>query len=108
MNNTQIGIVGVLTMLLGAGGTLLLTQEEQNHSYVCTTNNNVVVADRLSSTNVTAYWVVNGTTKSAVCSKGTWKPLSGYINQTEPVVLLPSNSLFKTETIYADGRRVFT
>ena len=71
---TQIttGIIGIL--LLAGSGIYFLTPEQLDAAFTCTTSNVTGIFDRFSSTNVTAYWTVNGTEKSSICSKGKWIP----------------------------------
>ena len=64
------GIIGVL--LMGGLGVYLLTPEQLDKAYTCTTNNVTGLFDSFSSTNVTAYWTVDGVKKSSVCTKGKW------------------------------------
>lgn len=65
-----IGIIGVL--IFGGLGAYLLTPEQLEKSFTCTTNNVTGIFDKFSTTNITAYWVVNGVTKQSVCTKGKW------------------------------------
>jgi len=66
------GIIGIL--LLAGSGLYFLTPEQLDAASTCTTNNVTGIFSRFSSTNTTAYWTVNGTEKSSVCTKGKWIP----------------------------------
>lgn len=71
------GIIGVL--LLSGLGAYYLTPEQLAVANTCTTNNVTGIFERLSATNVTAYWTVNGTSKQAVCTKGKWIPTTQWL-----------------------------
>lgn len=77
-NKKLLGIVGILSMLLGSIGTVVLTPDQLDHSYVCSVNEKVAVFDRISSTAKTGYWNDAGTEKSSTCTSGTWIPLKKY------------------------------
>jgi len=73
------GIIGILSLLVVTGGTLYLTSEQLENAYICSINQNIVVADHLSSTSKTAYWIdEDGNTKSKVCRNGFWLDLKQY------------------------------
>lgn len=79
MKITKAGIIGLLSaLMLGTSGVLYLSSTQLNNAYICTTTLNVGIFDRLSSTNKTGYWSVNGTTKSKVCTNGYWERLAEY------------------------------
>jgi hypothetical protein len=64
------GIIGVLFM--SGLGIYIFTPEQLDKSYTCTTNNITGLFDSFSSTNVTAYWIIDGVKKQSVCTKGKW------------------------------------
>jgi len=86
------GLIGILTMLVAAlGGTQYLSQDQLDNAYICSTNQNIVIADHLSSTAKTAYWIDElNATKSKVCTNGLWLNLKQYAkdNNIEINVLL--------------------
>lgn len=86
------GLIGLLSLIVATlGGTIFLTPEQLDNAYICTTNQNVVIADHLSSTLKTAYWVDElNVTKSKVCTNGIWRSLQDYAkeNNIEINVLL--------------------
>jgi len=79
--NTKIGagILGLLLVLAGFGGSILLTPEQLDHAYVCSISEKVGIFDRLSSTAKSGYFIdETGAEKSAVCTGGLWIPLKEY------------------------------
>lgn len=72
---TTITVYGIIGILVASGlGVYMLTPEQLAAASTCTTSNMTGIFERFSATNGTAYWTVNGTTKSSVCSKGKWIP----------------------------------
>lgn len=80
-NKIIYGLIGLITLLAGFGGSQLLSQDQIDHAYVCTTNQNLAFFDRLSSTSKTGYYTENGTLKSIICTNGIWVKLTIYANQ---------------------------
>lgn len=79
MDNKLIGgIIGIVSLLLGFGGSLLLNPDQLAKAYVCTSNEKIGVFDRLSSTSKTGYYLDNGVEKSSVCTSGLWLKLEVY------------------------------
>lgn len=71
---------GILGVLIASGlGVYMLTPEQLDAASTCTTSNVTGIFERLSATNITAYWTVNGTEKSSVCSKGKWIPTKDWL-----------------------------
>jgi hypothetical protein len=66
------GIIGLL--IVGGLGAYILTPDQLDKASTCTTTNITGIFERLSSTNKTGYWTVNGTQKSTVCTGGVWIP----------------------------------
>jgi hypothetical protein len=69
------GLLGIL-LLSGLGTVYVLTKEQLPFTYICPANNVTGIFDRLSSTNKTGYWTVNGTSKSSVCTNSAWITLT--------------------------------
>lgn len=83
------GILGVI--LLSGAGLIFLTPEQLDAAFTCTTNNVTGIFERFSSTNVTAYWSVDGVEKRSVCTKGVWIPTREWLkinNLTEKDIAL--------------------
>jgi len=89
------GMIGILSLIVAAlGGTIFLTEDQLEDSYICSINQNIVIADRLSSTGKTAYWIdENNETQSKVCRNGYWLNLKQYAedNNIEINILLQEN-----------------
>lgn len=96
------GILGVLSLIVATlGGTIFLTEDQLNHAYICSVNQNVIIADHLSSTAKTAYWIdETGVEKSKICTNGLWLNLKQYAkdNNIEINVLLKNLNLAEGET----------
>ena len=90
------GIIGVIWLLVGWGGTVVLSQDQITNSYVCSNNGNVGIFDRLSSTAKSGYYKdESGTELQKICRDGYWKPLEQYakesgieLNKLEPVTVV--------------------
>jgi len=74
------GAIGILALIVATlGGTIFLTEDQLDNAYICSINQNVVIADHLSSTSKTAYWInEDNETKSQVCRNGYWLNLKQY------------------------------
>lgn len=81
MENSTIayGIIGIL--LVGGLGVFFLTPDQLAKASTCTTNNVTAIFEKLSSTNVTGYWTVNGSLKQSVCRNGKWIPTIDWLKQ---------------------------
>lgn len=75
------GIIGIL--LLGGLGIYVLTPEQLAAASTCTTTNITGIFEKFSSTNVTAYWTINGTQKQSVCTKGKWIPTTQWLKDNK-------------------------
>jgi len=76
MENKYVGIIGIITLLLGFGGSILLTPTEQVNTYYCESSNTVgVFYGGISGTGLTAYPYIQNRTKSVKCETG-WVKLS--------------------------------
>ena len=77
-----VGIIGVISMLVGAGGTMLFSGEDLNNVYVCPLTDQVGVFERLSGSAKTGYYTINGSEQSAACRIGrtyaAWIQLQDY------------------------------
>ena len=83
MVNTKItyGVIGLVALLLGFGGSLLLNQDQMDKAYVCSSNDKLGFFDRLSSTSKTGYFKGDdGLEKKVTCTGGTWVKLTTYAN----------------------------
>jgi len=74
------GIIGILSLIVATlGGTIFLTEDQLDNAFICSINQNIVIADHLSSTTKTAYWIdEEGEDRSKVCRSGYWLPLKQY------------------------------
>ena len=74
------GIIGILSLIVAAlGGTIFLTEDQLDNAFICSINQNIVIADHLSSSTKTAYWIdEEGLDQSKVCRSGYWLPLKQY------------------------------
>ena len=78
-NKKLTGIIGVIALLLGFGGSVVLDKDQIDDAYVCSTNERLGIFDRLSSTSKTGYYLNElGEEKRNVCYKGVWVPLKEY------------------------------
>lgn len=88
------GVLGLVVLLAGLGGTIYLTTDEYDNAYVCTSSEKVGVFERLSSTGKTGYYTdSSGNQKYAVCTNGVWVHLSPYAQEKglEPASFLASS-----------------
>jgi len=74
------GLIGVLGLIVASmGGSTFLTEDQLDNAYICSVNDNIIIADHLSSTAKTAYWIdEEGATKRKVCRNGFWLNLKQY------------------------------
>ena len=97
------GLIGILSLIVATlGGTMYLTPDQLDNAYICTTNQNVVIADHLSSTYKTAYWIDEyNVSKSKTCTNGIWISLKDYAkeNGLEINVLLKNLNYEEQEQI---------
>ena len=79
------GLIGLLfTIVATMGGTMFLTPDQLDNAYICSINQNVVIADHLSSTSKTAYWIDElNETQSQVCRNGYWLNLKQYAEDND-------------------------
>jgi len=67
----KVGIVGLLTLLVGMGGVLILTPKEQAASYSCSATGQFgIFYGGISSTGKTAYPYAENKSGSKLCSTG--------------------------------------
>lgn len=88
--NIQKGIIGILALLIGFGGSMFLTQSQIDSAYICTANENIGFFDSFSSTMKTGYWSDNLGDHSAVCRGGEWVKLTSYASEqgVDPSIFL--------------------
>jgi len=88
--NIQKGIIGVLALLMGFGGSLLLTLDQIENAYICTANEKIGFFDSFSSTMKTGYWSDDSGDHSSVCRGGYWVKLADYAKEkgVDPSVFL--------------------
>ncbi len=80
------GIIGLVGILLGLGGSVVFSQDQIDNSYVCTVNERLGVfegndrhPEALSDTSKTGYYInSDGEDKYSVCRNGYWKSLKDY------------------------------
>jgi hypothetical protein len=86
-NNQKItyGLIGLLSLIVATmSGTIFLTEDQLNNAYICSVNQEVVIADHLSSTAKTAYWLdENSVEQSKVCRNGFWLNLKQYAKDND-------------------------
>jgi hypothetical protein len=79
--NLVYGIIGVIAILAGFGGSQLIDEDSLDHTYVCNITEQVGVFSRMSSTMKTGYYpdpANPALEKSKVCTNGKWIKLSDY------------------------------
>jgi hypothetical protein len=74
------GFIGLLSLIVASmGGSIYLTPDQLEKAYICSSNQNVVIADHLSTSAKTAYWIDEmNITKSKTCTNGLWLNLKKY------------------------------
>ena len=79
------GMIGILSLIVAAlGGNVFLTEDQLDNAYICSINQEVVIADHLSSTSKTAYWIdENSVEQSKVCRNGLWLNLKQYAKDND-------------------------
>jgi len=79
------GMIGILSLIVATmGGTIFLTEDQLDNAYICSVNQEVVIADHLSSTAKTAYWLdENSVEQSKVCRNGFWLNLKQYAKDND-------------------------
>ena len=91
-NKITYGVIGILSLIVAAlGGTVFLSEDQLDNAFICSINQNIVIADHLSSSTKTAYWIDElGEDQSQVCRLGYWLPLVQYAedNQLDINILL--------------------
>ena len=70
MDKTQMSVLALIAMFLGAG--VVYNVSDYNKTYYCSTKDIYKICDRLSSTEKTCYF--NG--GSATCTNGLWKKVT--------------------------------
>lgn len=82
---TMGGIVGLVLLLAGFGGSQLLTPEQLDRAYVCPLTEELGFFDKLSGSGKTGYYTVDGLEESESCRSGydfaSWVKLSEYAKQ---------------------------
>ena len=75
LNIAQISGIVALAMIIS--GAVVVTTPSK--TYYCQPEDNVKECIRLSSTNVSCYFLKLNTTVSDICSNGKWEPIEKYI-----------------------------
>lgn len=72
----KTGIVAILLMLAGFGGSQVLTPDQLDNAYICPLNDNIGVFHRLSSSGKTGYYydVDNNEIRASCRSGRTYEP----------------------------------
>ena len=99
-NDTKIGVIGLISLLLVFGGNMVLTQNELNNAYYCpSTNEFGIFYGGISKTGLTAYPYEENRTDYVRCINSQWIKLDKYAEELNitPEQLLNSQSN-KTET----------
>ena len=106
-NKITYGIIGILSLIVATlGGTIFLTEDQLDNAFICSINQNIVIADHLSSTTKTAYWIdEEGEDRSKVCRSGYWLPLKQYAedNNLDVNILLQEGLEPVIELIVVNG-----
>jgi hypothetical protein len=92
--NEQVkyGLIAVsLLGLLGSG--YVFTEEQLSHSWYCDKTESVYAFERMSSTNKTGYWTVDGVEKQKTCTLSKWIPLREYCKSQGLFCTLQSNDV---------------
>lgn len=87
------GLIGIIAMLAGFGGSMILDQDTIDHTYVCNVTEQIGTFTRLSSTMKTGYYSdpINASIeRSKVCTNGQWIKLSTYAESKgiDPITFL--------------------
>lgn len=86
MENKNIGIVGLISLLTVFGGSIILTQEQLDNSFYCTASEEFgIFYGGISNTGLTAYPYSENRSNYIRCQnsgiKGTWISLEDYANE---------------------------
>ena len=102
------GIIGLIALLTGFGGSMLLSQDTIDHTYVCNVTEQIATFTRLSSTMKTGYYTdpansydvaTNKTIElSKTCTNGKWIKLADYAKSkgVDPINFLMQNQQAST------------
>ena len=100
MNKITYGIIGFLSLIVaGLGGTIYLSEDQFDNAYICSINQEIVIAENLSSTAKTAYWIEENVLKSKVCRNGYWLPLKQYVKDNNIDINILLKQLNKEEYV---------
>lgn len=76
------GIIGLVALLVGFGGSQMLTEEQIDKAYVCELTEELAIFDRVSDSQKTGYYTENGSEEAERCNEGynygKWIPLREY------------------------------
>jgi len=104
------GIVGLILIVSGFGGSQLLTEDQLENAYYCPITQEVGVFDRLSSSMKTGYYIdVELVEQSTACRIGrtyeAWVPLKEYAKSQgiDPLSLIVADEGFPQATGIARG-----
>ncbi len=89
------GLIGILSLLAGFGGSIFLDQDTLDNTYFCTSNEKIAVFESLSSTSKTGYWTEEGIERRSVCRNGIWMKFSDYLESTGKSINLLSDDSFE-------------
>ncbi len=76
------GLIGLIGLLIGFGGSTYLSADTIDNTYVCNINEKLGVFDRLTSSHKSGYYIDElGDERRKVCTNGQWIPLNEYAKQ---------------------------
>ena len=108
------GIVGLILIIAGFGGSQLLTAEQLDNAYFCPLNEQVAVFDRLSSSLKTGYYFdAENIEQKVACRTGrtyqAWIPLKEYAatQGIDPLSLIVATEGFPETTGKARGGSIY-
>ena len=83
MDKKQAGVIGLIALIAGFGGSEVLTVDQISNAYVCELTEDIGIFDHLSTSGKTAYYINNdGLEESVRCqvgrTYGLWIPLTEY------------------------------
>lgn len=105
-NKVKLGVIGLISLLLGFGGSVLLTPIEFQNAYICNATKIGIFYGGISSTGATGYPYQKGNATGSFKCATKWVPLKQYtdmmgidpytlIQQSQPKQIIPPQSQSK-------------